>query len=376
MAFEVFHATRREIEATQSAEASERLYVLAALLTNKFALKGDHARVRALLETALDSVVLQSHRNCLRAMLSRNALREGDVASAEQWLAGCDPRAEDLRSDSDYRVARALLDTVRGDFASVLTVLGRSRDEIPIDPALEATATTLRANALEKTGEIQRAATLLREFAAFPNVLWRLHLETVRRAYAPFELCAQALPLAFPRPTRPMRYSMLQNADGAVGCFLVAVGGLVAAYAVLVWISTTFDGLLEQMPGAGRALVSMLPATDRGAPTWVEVVVVSAVSFGIGVPSIVRVLRDAFIRRYSTRITGNIETVLPTIMTIILIFKHPVVQVRVNYQGSDGPQRGETRIVYTPELQAVLMPGLPVPIRVHPRWPGRVVFDL
>ena len=139
--------TRRELKRSGSVEASERLYVLTHVVVDTLLQNQDTVRIRTVLETALESVVLERHRTCLRAMLARHAIREGDLDSARQWLAGCDPRSDNLGSDSEYRLSQALLATARGDPAAVVSILGRDENDIPIAEALADDA------AVQATGE-------------------------------------------------------------------------------------------------------------------------------------------------------------------------------------------------------------------------------
>ncbi len=91
-------------------------------------------------------------------MLARNAALDGDAEAAEKWLEPCNPRSEDLESDSSYRVSRAEIATVRGNWDEVLSVLGTGISDVPIVSYLDGKAIVQRANALERTGKPAEAA--------------------------------------------------------------------------------------------------------------------------------------------------------------------------------------------------------------------------
>ncbi len=202
-AFDVFQATRQELKNTQSPEASERLYALTLVVTNTLTRLADSARVRSLLETTLDVVVLERHRNSLRAMLSRHAAREGDLDSAEQWLAGCDPRSDEISSDSDYRVSRAFIDTLRGRPDAVLEVLGRSDADVPIDDRLDLQAALLRAHAIEVKGDVEGAVRTLTDVLRAGGGAMRQGMIQTREAYAhAVSLCPKSFPTALEREVR------------------------------------------------------------------------------------------------------------------------------------------------------------------------------
>src|SRR5262249_31979190 len=126
----IWSATRKQLAAQPGDfAASERLSWLTMLLRNTLT---DERTVRGLLQGALEVLILPRHRQTLRGHLSRGATKLGDLASAEAWLAGCDPASEDLQCDTPYRVSYALLETARGRFNEVLMLLGGTEEEVPI----------------------------------------------------------------------------------------------------------------------------------------------------------------------------------------------------------------------------------------------------
>lgn len=153
---------RLRANALQSDVARERAFAqLTALLAWSAAESSEPHRERGLLETALGVVRAPRHCQMLRALLAVLACRMGDPEGAESWLALCDPRAADLRSDSYYRFARAFLDTALGRLPHVLTLLGGNDVEVPFVDELLGPASLLRAHAWERLGRVETAVDLL-----------------------------------------------------------------------------------------------------------------------------------------------------------------------------------------------------------------------
>jgi hypothetical protein len=110
---------------------------------------GRPLQARAALETALDRLTDEGHRHLVRCQLAVEAVREGDLDSAEGWLAECDPAPEILELDGPYREALARVRLARGDVAGVLAVLGERDEDVPFHPSLSTARVLLRLQALE-----------------------------------------------------------------------------------------------------------------------------------------------------------------------------------------------------------------------------------
>lgn len=90
-------------------------------------------------------------------MLAQQAAKGGEVEAAEQWLELCDPRSSDLDMDSSYRLARAIVETARGDWFKVLDTLGTVHGAVPVYDMWDLLASALRIHALEMTGRTAQA---------------------------------------------------------------------------------------------------------------------------------------------------------------------------------------------------------------------------
>lgn len=118
----------------------------------------DPLQARAVLETSLDLVQDAGLHHLVRCRLASEAVRERDFAAARGWLDECDPAPEVLELDSAYREARARLHVAERKFNEVLDVLGRRRDDVPIDPSVDFDASLLRIHALELSASPQGAS--------------------------------------------------------------------------------------------------------------------------------------------------------------------------------------------------------------------------
>ncbi len=191
-AMTVWNRARRELRETGSREAGERLAFLTLMLGTRHGRAGEPRLKRAVFESALDVLRLPQDLQAIRGGLSRAAALDGDTCSAEAWLAPCDPRPRDLESDSQWRVARAFIDTVHGDWNAVLAVLGRDADEVPVREKLHTLGAMLRANAWERLGRLDTAVELLRRETGYrPDA--RQAMFTARSYYASLRLCAGSL---------------------------------------------------------------------------------------------------------------------------------------------------------------------------------------
>lgn len=138
-----------------SKTAQRRVYCLANMVSTAVLSLGqtDPLRARAVLETAIELLPDAGYKQIFRCDLVSSALRAGDLASAQTWLAGCDPHAHNLTVDTNYRVAAARIHCARGEWAPMLALLGREPDEIPIEWSCDVLAGLLRVHALEAVGE-------------------------------------------------------------------------------------------------------------------------------------------------------------------------------------------------------------------------------
>ena len=190
--------TRTEMAAGAQFPVAERLFHLTVLLSDHFARAGDSLRVRALLETALELLTAPRHRQVLRGSLAKHAARAGDLAGADAWFAGCSPVSDDIHVDTAWRASKAYVSTLRGDWPGVTHALGSRTGDVPLADGEAEGCALLRANALERSGQLPEAVEQLlkamrqssRGPAAFQQYLGM---------HEPLELCPQSFPQAHAR---------------------------------------------------------------------------------------------------------------------------------------------------------------------------------
>lgn len=233
-ALRLWQQARRAILKGSAFSAHERLHFLTVVLHTRFKANGDHKRMRALLESALDVLDDPRHRQVLRGMMARDAARLGDVEAAQRWLAGVSASSDDIHVDTAYRLSHAYLASVRGAWRGVIDHLGDVLGEIPIALDAQALTAMLRANAHERLGDELTAHHHLWHIA----LRWRGGLATaaaIVRANPEVVLCARSLPAVTRAIHRPIESEAphmrtVGSWFGAAFAFAAAVAGVVLAF--------------------------------------------------------------------------------------------------------------------------------------------------
>lgn len=178
------------------AVAGEHAVLMTGALSSYFAVVAkDPQRQRALFESTLEALRDPSQKQVIRCSLARSSARAGDMQSAQAWFAACDPRAADLQADTAYRVTYAYLATMHGDLRSVLAALGPAPGTVPVALPSRLQVGVIRANAIERSGDIATAvAQLVAEARALPG--GREAIPEIADASAHLQLCPQSIPLA------------------------------------------------------------------------------------------------------------------------------------------------------------------------------------
>lgn len=355
-AFAVYQATRKEVLATGSPEAAERLYFLTIVANNHYSLQGAHEQRRALLETSLDVLYLPRHKQVLRCMLATAAAKDRDLQAAEQWLAPCDPRAADLESDSAYRHARAFIDTFRGNFRAVIEILGHRDDDIPIIDARDAVCAVLRANALEKLGDPAAAIEALRARMGKENAQGRLAMEQVIAINPELALCPRSFPEASRAHTEHAAEAAAGSAGGTFGLILAGVGSFMLVLAAILVTVLPSTNLFEAIiPGLGPGIGGIV-----------------LLSIGLKLRATAR--EAGFLRRHGIPAQGVIVAMSPTGTRINNV---PVMEVQVTVKRPDrDPYQASFRQLLPPQTIAQLQPGVEISLRVHPDKPDKIVAEM
>jgi hypothetical protein len=176
--------------------AGEHAVLITGSISSYFlTVANDPARQRALFESTLDALRHPDQKQVIRCLLARSSAKAGDLASARTWFGACDPRSADLQADTAYRATYAYLATSHGDFRNVLAALGPSPESIPVALPSLLMIDILRANALEKLGDLATAVTqLVSEGRRVPGA--REAIPDIVEAHAHLQLCPRSLPAA------------------------------------------------------------------------------------------------------------------------------------------------------------------------------------
>ncbi|MCA9604049.1 MAG: hypothetical protein KC619_00515 [Myxococcales bacterium] len=371
-AFHIYQQTKREVQTTHSPEAAERLYFLTITLNTHLALANDDSRRRAILETSLETLTLPRHQQVLRAMLATAAAKEGDLESAERWIAPCDPRSQDLEADTAWRCARVFLDTFRGDFHAVLHVLGHIDDQVPIADAWDPTAAVFRANALERLGDVNGAVTALRARMSKESSSGRATMQKIIEGHPQLGLCAQSFPLAIQGHTQVAAQQASRGADGGIGTIFfylglaLTIGGIVLGLGIGAAIGIP-------MLASGAGMGSVLGSLGVVFIVMISVMPIGLIFAGVGYVFRKKAQRAAWLRVNGIAAQGTVRSYQPTGTEINGV---PVVKVSVEVtHPSLAPYMTSFSQLLTSELATQLVPGTMVSLRVHPENPHEIILE-
>ncbi len=373
----VYQATRKEVRATSSPDAAERLYFLTLVANNYYGQANDPERRRAILETSLDTLFLPRHKQVLRCELARAAAKEGDAAAAERWISPCNPRSDDLQSDSAFRLARSYIDTCRHDWRAVIAVLGGEDEAVPIDDSRDAICAVLRANALERAGDVPAAIRALATRMGRESAEGRHAIEAFVRSAPELALCPVSLPQALAQHSAVAAKAAEAGAGGGIGTifFFVGIGilglGVVMGLAGFVPIVVAGFSFTHDV---GALLGVLGGAVGAGVVMAIGPLIMGGVFTAVG-----HVLRKgaknaSFLRQHGVRARGRVLGMEPTGTTINDV---PMMRVRVTVLRDDAaPYESAFSQLMQPHVAAHLAIGREVPLRVHPTKPDEIMLEM
>jgi hypothetical protein len=371
-AFHIYRATRNEVLATHSPEAAERLYFLTLIANTHLTQIGNDEQRRAILETTLDTLSLPRHVQVVRCLLASASAKEGDIASAENWLAPCNPRSEDIDSDSAFRVARAFVDTTRGDFNAVIQNLGPIDDGYPIADAWDPTCAVLRANALERLGDLGAAVTSLRSRMSKENQSGRATMEAIIAAHPQLALCPQSFAMATQGHAQVAAQAMSSNTGAGIGSIFYYVGIAICVFGVLLTLGLALPMIIGGV-AAGEPGVGFGSGLFSGFMALVTTVPLGAIFALVGRMLRVKGQRAAWLRLHGVPAQGRVRTMQQTGMRINNV---PVVRVEVEVQHPQVPPYvASFEQLFNSSLAVALVPGAVVPLRVHPQQPNEIALE-
>lgn len=256
---------RRVLASGGRPNVEEELFVLSQALTAHFERQSAWLEARAIAEGGLEELTEPRHRQVMRSFLARAAALTLDVAAAEAWLSGCDSAAAELESDGAWRLARACIDTARGDFERVLHTLGGSPTDVPLPNELDPAAALLRANAWERLGRVDEGTDLLAHLAEHGGPVFHLKARELAERHPELQLARQSIQRAEPRISAILRARAPTVGAGLWGCFFV--GGvatlaftllvLLGAFLATLGVASDFVGS-EVLAAVGSATVLVL----------------------------------------------------------------------------------------------------------------------
>ena len=362
-ALAVWQATRQELRATASFEAAERLLFLTMVLTQHFVDQTDRLRQRAMLESALEVFTLPRHRQVMRGYLCRSACRLGDLQAAEQWLAPSDRQSDDLETDSEYRYSRAFIDTARGDWNAVLHTLGGRFEDVPIQDAMDAVCSVLRANAWERLGNMQAAVGLLQQAMATQGASGRQTISRVIALNAAMHLCQQSYPVAEGQHAVVAGKAAAEAVSGGIHkpFFIIGVLCLLASAVCIVLMLTDliFDVPSGAAFGGGIALVTLLP--------------MGLIFGGIGYAMGKAAARAERLRVHGIVGTGQVMGAQPTGMAINNV-PQMAIRLQILLPGRP-PYEATTKMLMSAGVAHALVPGTSVSVRVDPEKLSDVLIE-
>jgi hypothetical protein len=368
-AVQIWQDTRRGLRAASDPVAGERLMSLTMALSNHFSKKEDPARQRAMFESGLDVVSLPRHKQMLRGYLSRLAARKGDLPAAEQWLAPCDPRSDDLEMDSSWRMSRAFIDTAKGDSGAVVAVLGRGLKDVPIMDSMEPLCILIRANALERLGEVEPAADQVVALMMAGGGGGRRMVTEVVKRYQDWGLCQQSYPVAQAKFAAAASQVSASSASGGIGGIFYFLG-------LAMLIPGLAGGLIFMLESlAGESLVGFLPS---GLREGLGAVALPFIISGVVLTAIGRNARRAAAKAAHIRVHGipAVATVVGLDRTGTTVNNVPQIRIRLSVQlkGKE-PYEASVKMYLDAHQLGAYSTGSQVSVRVDPGNPQDLVIE-
>ena len=385
--FAVWQSTREQVRAGGAGgdyEAAERLLFLTRVLADHYA-RTEPRRQRAMFESALAVLTLPRHRQVVRGYLCREAVREGDLDAAEAWLAPCDPASDDLDTDTTWRVSRAFVDTARKDWDAVRRALGRTAAEVPVADVYLPMVHLLRANAVERTGDVAGAEALL-QGAMGEGARSRATLETLRVVNRTLELC----PASYPRAEKAYTVAAARAAGsgmGGIGTLFWVVGMGMNAVSLLAVLGIVVCGVVALAAGVVPMVVHLPRGVSAGLVTAASLAGGIAFTLGVMLPTtgpiglvfwlLGRGLRNAGRRAQELRLNGRkaLGRVLDVSPSGVTVNDVPQMKIKLRVELPDADPYEATATMLVPAHEAAALRGASVALRVDPKDRSSVLVE-
>ena len=328
--------------------ASEDMSLLTLQIAQLPSMQSQPELTQALSESALDAAVLPRHRQEQLGKLCRLAAVQGDRARLLGLLSLMNPAANDLDSDSEYRVSAAIAAAMERDGRRMLALLGPQKDAIPIDDSLDPLASVLRAHAYEVLGDVTAAAQILREL---PNPRM---LQFIQGHFGSLGLCPQSSGAYVQGETQEGSLRAAASAGGIGITFGLGLGlvGLIMLV-VAAGIATGGDGIEAAFVNGG----------------------IGAVLFVIGAVLFVRGRAKgrhaAWLRVHGLPLAARIVNAQPT---GTMINDVPIFRFMLQVAGPQGPYAASFNKLQR-EHEVALLLGRDVRVRANPTKLSEVILE-
>jgi hypothetical protein len=265
----------------------------------------------------------------------------------------------------------------------VLATLGRNNEEIPIADSLDEAAAVVRANALERLGDMDGAVSVLRARMARSNAFGRQALEHFAKVYPSLQLCAGSLPQASTQHSAVAAKGAASRAGGGAGMILILVGvgsvvltGVIMAVTMLPMAAAIPAAFMTGGNGPGGAMAGLaiggteiLVCVVVGVSTLLPLGFVGALGYGL----MKRSREAALLRQNGIAARGQIRSLSATGTSINDV---PLMRIDVSDASPQGPRQATSEMLVPLHLQMQLVPGATVPIRVHPQDPTKIMIEM
>ncbi len=328
--------------------ASEDMSLLTLQLAQLDSMQPRPDLAQALSESALDVAVLPRHRQEQLGRLCRLAAAQGDRARTLGLLSLMNPAANELDSDSEYRVSAAIAAAMDRDGARMLALLGPQKDAVPIADSMDPMASVLRAHAYELLGNVPAASQILRELPD-PRIL-----QLVQGRFGSLGLCAQSSS-AYMQVTTQQASQRAAASAGGIGILMGAILALV--------------GLIELVVGAGVGIASDGIAT--GAINGSIGLVMLAIGIALIVRGRAKGRHAAWLRVHGLSLSARVVNAQRTGTQINDV---PVYRFVLQVAGPAGPYSA-TFDKLTPEHEVAMVMGRDVRVRANPAKLSEIILE-
>ncbi len=357
----VWLSLKKKVAEDNDFAAAESLFFLTFVFNNLYKDSEDAKRKRALNESALEAFSLPRHKQLMMCQLGGEAAKEGDVKSAKLWLKNCDPLADDIQADSYYRYAMALVATRNKNWSGVIKHLGSAYDEIPIMDAYDGVCVVLRANALEKQGNVEGAKEELMRYMNACGASGQSLVARIIDNYDFFDPCPQSFAQADEAYNKKAASSM--GGMLGVGIMLMGSAGVMAAIGLVGIIA--FAAKLS-LPMFGQPSVDDIVG-------MVVMTGMAGLPFFFGLSMFMGAKKKQRLRLHGIRGRGKIISLKPTGTRIN---KVPQYELHIMVKADNiQPYEAKTKILIRAVEAGAFQPNQVVPLRIDPDKPQDVMVE-